>query len=65
MKISIKRIGRTVSIVMGLLLAFFAEKWFETAYLQPSYVGKIILLAASLIILTIIVYLNLDDEGKL
>jgi hypothetical protein len=50
---------------MGLLLAFFAEKWFETAYLQPSYVGKIILLAASLIILTIIVYLNLDDEGKL
>jgi len=59
-----KKIKKSVSIVLGLLVAFFAHKWFEQAFEQPTDYGKWIMIIISLIILIMIVYFNTDEEGN-
>jgi len=55
---------KSVSIALGLLVAFFAQKWFEQAFMQPTDIKKWIMIFVSLIILTIIIYFNVDEKGN-
>lgn len=64
MKINGKKLKKSVSIALGLLIAFFAQKWFEKAYEQPADTGKLIMLFVSLVILMVIIYFNLDEKGN-
>ncbi|MBU2541718.1 MAG: hypothetical protein KJ593_07425 [Candidatus Omnitrophica bacterium] len=59
-----KKIKKAVSLSLGLLVAFFAHKWFEQAYTQPTDWGKWVMIAVTLIILMVIVYFNVDKDGN-
>jgi hypothetical protein len=58
------KLKKSVSIALGLLVAFFAHKWFEQAYAQPTDFGKWFMIIISLIVLIIILYFNLDNKGN-
>ena len=64
MNINGKKIKTSGSIVFGLLVAFFAQRWFEKAYEQPSDIKILIMLFFSLVVLMTIVYFNLDENGN-
>ena len=59
-----KKLKKAVSISLLLLVAFFAQKWFEDAYKQPSDYRKLFMLFVSLIVLVIILYINTDEKGN-
>ena len=59
-----KKFKKSVSIVLGLLVAFFAQKWFEQSFMQPTDLKKWFMVLISLIILIIIIYFNVDEEGN-
>jgi tetrahydromethanopterin S-methyltransferase subunit E len=61
---NLKKFKKSVSVALGLLVAFFAHKWFEQAFEQPTDYGKWIRIIASLIILIIIIYFNTDEKGN-
>ena len=54
---------KSVTITLGLLVAFFEQKWSEEAYLQLSDMKKWYMILVSSIILIIIIYFNIDGKG--
>lgn len=59
-----KKLKKTVSIAIGLIIAFFANEWFKQALAQPTEIGKWILILVALTILIVIIYFNLDEKGN-
>lgn len=59
-----KKLKKAASLSAGLLVAFFAQKWFEQAYSQPTDYGKWIMIVLSLVVLIVIIYFNVDKDGN-
>ena len=64
MKMNSLKIKKSVSLALGLLVAFFSQKWFEEAYAQPTDLKKWFMILISLVILIVIIYFNIDDKGN-
>lgn len=62
---NLKKVKKAVSISLGFIIAFYAQKWLELAYQQTTDFGTLIMLFLSLLILTTIIYFNLDEKGNL
>jgi high-affinity Fe2+/Pb2+ permease len=60
-----KKLKKATSIVIGLLIAFFADKWLNQAMQQPTEWSRWIMVVFAAAVLFVIVYWNLDDEGNL
>ena len=63
-KLNSKKLKKSSSIAMGLVIAFFANEWFKQAIAQPNEIGKWIMIFISLVIIMAIVYINLDANGN-
>jgi Na+/glutamate symporter len=63
-KLNPKKLKKSLSIAIGLIIAFFANEWFKQAIAQPSEIGKWVMIFVSLVIIMIIIYINLDEKGN-
>lgn len=63
-KLNSKKLKKSLSIAIGLVIVFFANEWFKQAIAQPSEIGKGVMIFVSLVIIMIIIYINLDEKGN-
>ena len=59
-----KKLKKSSSLVMFLLITFVANKWFEQGWSQPDEIVKWVLVFFSCLILIVIIYINLDKNGN-
>lgn len=64
-KINCKKLRKSFSLSMALLVAFFANDWFKQAYSQPNEFVKWIMIILSFLVLTGVVFFALDEDGNL
>ena len=62
-KLNSKKLKKSSSIAIGLVITFFANEWFKQAIAQPSEIGKWAMIFFSLVIIVVIIYINLDEKG--
>lgn len=63
-KLNPKKLKKSSSITIGLLIAFFANEWFKQAYNQPTEIVKWLMIFVAALILAAIIYFNLDEHGN-